>query len=156
MSSYLAAYGEGEERKAKLLKLAAIGVPLALLLTLAGYFFFRHYPQRQQLSGFVDDLRARNYAAAYARFGCTPVTPCRDYSMANFMRDFGPEGEFKDLPSLSVNEKWSCDTQESGGGIIRGFDAGPQRELVLFIANGDARISFAPPRQGWRGCTILP
>jgi len=151
MSSYLAAYGEGAERKARLFKIAAIGIPAALVLSVAAYFFFRHYPQRSQLSGFIADLQAGNHAAAYARWGCTQANPCRDYKWEHFLRDFGPQGEYKDLPSLSVNEKWSCQT-----GIIRGFDAGPNRELILFIAKEDSRMSFAPPRQGWRGCNMLP
>jgi hypothetical protein len=151
MSSYLAGYGEGEERKAKLFKLAVIGIPAALLLGVAVYFFARHFPQRQQLGAFLDDLQNGRHPAAYARFGCTAETPCRDYKYENFLRDFGPQGEFKNLPQRPVNEKWSCE-----GGIIRGFDVGPDRELVLFIAHGDSRLSYAPPRRGWRGCTILP
>jgi hypothetical protein len=151
MSSYLAAYGEGEQRQAKLFKIAAIVIPLALVLGVAGYFFFRHYPQRSQLSGFVDDIQAGRLEAAYARWGCTKANPCRDYKWENFLRDFGPQGDYKDLPSLKISEKWSCES-----GILRGFDAGPNRELILFVANENSHISFAPPRQGWRGCTILP
>lgn len=151
MSSYLAAYGEGEERHAKLFKAAAIGIPAVLLLGVAFYFFARHYPQRRQLDDFISDLRVGHHTAAYARFGCTPSAPCRDYKYENFLRDFGPQGEFKDLPQWKMAEKWSCD-----GGIIRAFAAGPDRELVLFVADGEARLSFAPPRPGWRGCSILP
>lgn len=151
MSSYLAGYGAGEERKAKLLKWAAIGIPAALVLALAVYFFCRHYPQRSQLSGFLDDMRSGSMASAYTRWGCSQQNPCRDYNWQRFLADFGPQGEYKDLPNAQTKEKWSC-----AGGIIRAFNAGRDQEVVFFISSPNPVISFAPPRQGWRGCSVLP
>lgn len=157
MSSYLAGYGEGEERKAKLIKWATIGVPLALVLAVALYFFFRHYPQRSQLSGFLEDMRQGHMASAYQRWGCSQQNPCRDYKWERFVADFGPQGLYKDLPSAKLIEKWSCSSGNQGlGGIIRVFEAGPDREVMLYIAKPEPIIGFAPPRRNWRGCSILP
>ena len=156
MSSYLAGYGEGEERKAKLFKWAALGIPTALVLGVVLYFFLRHYPQRSQLAGFLDDMRAGNVASAYTRWGCSQQNPCRDYNWERFLADFGPKGMYKDLPNAKLTEKWSCSPSDGLGGIIRVFDAGPDHELALYVAKPQPVMGFAPPRRNWRGCSILP
>ena len=151
MDSYLAGYGEGAERKAKLFKWAAIGIPAALVLGIALFFFFRHYPQRTQLSGFMADMRSGDLAAAYTRWGCTQQNPCHGYNWDRFVADFGPKGEYKDLPNAKMSEKWSCE-----GGIIRAFALDADKEVVLYVTSPAPVISFAPPRRGWRGCSMLP
>jgi hypothetical protein len=151
MSSYLAGYGAGEARRAKLIQWAVIGAVLAVVLGIVGYFFGRHYAERAQLAVLVEAVRSQNHAAGHAAFGCTKQAPCRDYSLEKYLRDFGPQGEYRTLAEARVVEKWSCQ-----GGIIRVFDFGGDKQLELFVANTDKLVSFAPPRQAWKGCNILP
>jgi len=151
MDSYLAGYGAGEERKAKLFKWAAIGLPTLLLVGAAAYFGLRHQPQRSQLNGFLDDLRAGQLESAYTRWGCSKASPCRDYNWERFLGDFGPQGQLKGITTAKTIQKLSCTT-----GIVRGFEAGPDGEVVLYVSKPDSVISFAPPQNAWRGCTFLP
>lgn len=151
MSSYLAGYGAGEARRAKVIQWAVIGAILAAVLGLVGYFFLRHYSERANLSALVEAVRSGNHVAGHAQFGCTPQKPCRDYSFEKYLGDFGPKGEYRALPEAKVVESWSCP-----GGIIRVFDFGGGKQLDLIVANTDKLVGFAPPRQAWKGCNILP
>ena len=151
MSGYLAGYGAGEERRAKIIKWALIGALVAVVGGTLGYFGLRHARERAQLDRLVEAVQRGDHAAGHALFGCTPEHPCRDYQMKRYLQDFGPQGEFVKLPEAKISEKWSCE-----GGIVRVYSFGPDKELELFVSSTDYLVSFAPTRRAWKGCTILP
>jgi hypothetical protein len=151
MAGYLENYGAGEAKREGLLKwgiLSAIGV---LVLSVVLFYSFRHFRERQVLDTFLDDLRKKDYKAAYATWGCTESNPCRYFAYDKFLEDFGPQGRYKDASSPKMTQKWSC-----VGGIIRVIEFGAGNDVDLLIDYDKRLVSYAPPRNMWRGCTILP
>lgn len=99
--SYLGSYGAGEAQREHSIK-KWLGIVLgALVLIGLLVLIFRNFSEKRQLSTFLDNLKAKNFAAAYAQYGCTDASPCRDYSMVKFMEDWGPASKYKDV-SLSL------------------------------------------------------
>ncbi|MBY0374220.1 MAG: hypothetical protein K2Q23_09520 [Bryobacteraceae bacterium] len=151
MSSYLATYGAGEQKKADLIKWSILSVVGVAVLSVVLYYSFRHYKERARVSAFFEHIEARNFEAAYELWGCTKQKPCRDYSYEKFLGDWGPQGEYKDAHRASISERFSC-----VGGIIRTLDFGQDRTVSLWVESKDLLITFAPPAKLWRGCTYLP
>jgi hypothetical protein len=90
MGSYLQNYGAGEERRGQIIKRIVIGCATALVLGLAGYFFYHNYPEKRIANSFLEEINAHNYQAAYRDWGCTEQHPCPNYSFERFMNDWGP------------------------------------------------------------------
>lgn len=151
MSGYLENYGAGEAKREGMLKWGIIAAILVLVLSVVLFYSFRHFRERQVLSTFLEALEKKDYKAAYATWGCTDSNPCRYFPYENFLKDFGPEGVYKNPSGVKMTQKWSC-----VGGIIRVLDFGGGNEVDLLIDYDKRLVSYAPPRNMWRGCTILP
>ena len=151
MPGYLEGYGAGEEAKARRIRWVLIGVPSLLVLSVVGYYSFRHYPERQKLGAFLGAVESQNLASAYEMWGCLQAKPCKDYNWERFTEDWGAKGEFRRIATMPVTEKYSC-----VGGIVRTFSFGPDKEMTLYIDTQEHLIHFAPPKRAWKGCTILP
>lgn len=151
MSGYLENYGAGEAKREGILKWGIITALCVVVLSVVLFYSFRHYRERQALSTFLEALERKDYKSAYATWGCTDANPCRYFAYSKFLEDFGPEGRYKDLKSMKVTQKWSC-----VGGIIRVLQFGPDNDVDLLVDYEKRYVSYAPPRNMWRGCTILP
>lgn len=91
MGSYLQQYGVGEEHRNRIIKRVVIAGVTALVLFIAGYFFFHNYPEKRIVNGFLTLINAKDYQAAYRDWGCTDQHPCPNYDFKRFLRDWGPE-----------------------------------------------------------------
>lgn len=151
MASYLENYGAGEAKREGLVKWTVISVVSVLVLSVVLFYSFRHYRERQALDGFIESLQKKDYKGAYAAFGCTDSNPCRYFPYEKFLQDFGPEGVYKNAAAIKMTQKWSC-----VGGIIRVLEFGPGNEADLIIDYEKHLVAYAPPRNMWRGCTVLP
>ena len=151
MASYLENYGAGEAKREGIVKWTVISVLSVLVLSVVLFYSFRHFAERQALDKFVDALKSKDYKAAYASFGCTDSNPCRYFAYEKFLQDFGPDGVYKDTSAVKMTQKWSC-----VGGIIRVLDFGGGNEADLIVDYDKRLVAYAPPRNMWRGCTILP
>jgi hypothetical protein len=151
MSGYLENYGAGEAKREGLVKWGIVAGICVLVLSVVLFYSFRHFRERQVLDAFLDALRAKDYQAAYATWGCTQSNPCRYFAYDKFLEDFGPQGRYKDVSGLKITQKWSC-----VGGIIRVVEFGAGNDVDLLIDYDKRWVSYAPPRNMWRGCTILP
>ena len=151
MASYLENYGAGEAKREGIVKWTVISVLSVLVLSVVLFYSFRHFAERQALDKFVDALKSKDYKAAYATFGCTDSNPCRYFAYEKFLQDFGPSGVYKDPSAVKMTQKWSC-----VGGIIRVLDFGGGNEADLIVDYDKRLVAYAPPRNMWRGCTILP
>ena len=151
MSSYLATYGAGEQKKADLIKWSVLTVLGVAVLSVVLYYSFRHYRERGQISAFLEQIESKNFPEAYKLWGCSKEQPCRDYSYEKFLEDWGPAGEYKNAHQARISERFSC-----VGGIIRTLDFGQDRTVSLWVESKDLLVTFAPPPKLWRGCTYLP
>lgn len=143
MAGYLDHYGEGDARREKIVKYTVL--TLAVVLAVGGflYFWFKNYRQEKQVERFFELLAAKDYAAAYALWGCTEQTPCRDYPMRAFMEDWGT-GD-RDPKSFRVVKSRSC-----GSGVILTVETGKPEPEKLWVERGSLILSYSP----WPDCRV--
>jgi hypothetical protein len=91
MSSYLQTYGEGEERRNRVIKIIILSLIGLLILLWAFYLFFHNYSEKQTVSRFLEKVNKHDYAGAYADWGCTTAAPCKNYDYNRFLQDWGPD-----------------------------------------------------------------
>jgi hypothetical protein len=139
MAGYLDQYGAGEERREKIVKWVVISV----LVVLAGggllYAAFHDYPEERQVGRFFQLLEQRNYQAAYTLWGCNKpdARACQDYSIADFMKDWGPDAA--PVTSGDVLDGESC-----GSGVIVDVDAGKAGDKKLWVERSSHFLAFPP------------
>ncbi|MFL6353095.1 MAG: hypothetical protein ACJ74Z_14775 [Bryobacteraceae bacterium] len=92
MGSYLQQYGAGDERRIRIIKTIIIAGVIVASLAIAGYLFFRNYPEKQVVKQFLAEVNSRQYQAAYRDWGCTSSNACRDYDYRRFMQDWAGKG----------------------------------------------------------------
>lgn len=143
MSGYLETYGVGQEKRERRLKRVALVAAAVIVAAGAFYFFFRNYRETQQAKLFFELLRNKDYTAAYALWGCTPATPCRDYSMARFMEDWGPQSGHADLSAFEITRVRGC----SAGVIIEANFGGGVIEY-LWVDRAHRNLGYAPQYVG--------
>jgi hypothetical protein len=145
MAGYLEQYGAGEEqrqRRGKIVKIVAIALVAAVLISGALYFNFHNYREERQVKQFLSRLDARDYKAAYALFGCTDASPCRYYPLDKFMEDWGPNSGHSGFAHARITRSRSC-----GSGVLLTLDYGQSRQEKLWVERRDMSIGF-PPVQG--------
>lgn len=139
MSDYLSTYGAGEAQRASSIKKWILIVLAAVVAAGLLALLLRNFSEKRQVSAFLDHLRQQDYRAAYAQFGCTDAQPCRDYSLAKFMEDWGPQSSHKDYSQAGTEAIRSCKT-----GLIEGLTF-PSGEMVPLVVQRDTKtIGFAP------------
>lgn len=143
MPGYLEEYGAGEEKREATIKWIVLSVLGALLVGSVLYFTFRDFREERQIKLFLSLLQKQDYKSAYALWGCTDSTPCRDYKFDKFMEDWGPQGvDAKIAASGSLSEGEPC-----GSGYL-GVVTGGGKQAELFVDKRDHFISFSP----WPAC----
>jgi hypothetical protein len=142
MASYLEAYGEAEqqhEKRIRVLKWAALGLVIATLAGLTLFSIFRNYSEEQRVKAFVQLLKDKNYQAAYQMWGCTPSTPCRDYSFQRFMDDWGPTSPHANATTARIRSSDTC-----GTGVVIPVDFAGTEPVPLWVERGSNNIGFSP------------
>ena len=139
MSEFLEGYGVADAKRERRWKWIVGSVLAVLLVGFSGWLLFRDYREERAAKQFFDLLRQKDYDNAYRMWGCDPATPCRDYSMANFMEDWGPTGVHGQIDKLKFGKKKSCDT-----GIIQFLEYGPDDTVNLWVERSNLTLSFAP------------
>ncbi len=155
MSTLLGEYDAGGAHREKWIKYAILGGVAAILIGFSLYFGLRNFSKRQKLDAFIEHLQKKDYRPAYALWGCSDETPCRDYSFEKFMNDWGPESPAADAQSAQVINKATCGTVFSPTGILRVYRFAPDYDVSLWVDSGDGNIGFAPVI-GRMQCTVLP
>ena len=144
MAGFLDDYGVADERREKIVKRIVIAAAVVIIAGGILYFFFRNFREERQIRTFIDLLNQKNYVAAYALWGCTPETPCRDYPLQEFMKDWGPASPHANISSVKLARTRSCAT-----GIIQTLDFGGGEVVDLWVERKDRTIGFAP----WPVCS---
>jgi hypothetical protein len=145
MGGYLDTYGAGVERRITIMRRLAIWTLAILAATGIVVFTFRivipNRAEQTEVSRFFNLLGARQYKQAYAMWGCTDATPCRDYSFAAFMGDWGPEAV--PISTFAVLDGESC-----GSGVIVDVDSGKAGDKKLWVERQSRTLGFLPPGPG--------
>lgn len=138
MAGYLDHYGENDARREKLIKYTALTLLAALVLGGGLYFWFKNYRQERQVQQFFELLARKDYLGAYALWGCTEATPCREYPLDAFMKDWAPRQ--RDPSTYSVVKSRSC-----GSGVIITVDTGLGEGYdKLWVERKDLTLAFSP------------
>lgn len=139
MTSFMEEYGEGEERRGRLIRRIVAAVLAATLIGLVGYLFFRNYSEKSLVKKFASELNAKQFDQAYRTWGCTDSVPCRDYTYQRFLQDWGPD---KAKSEWKVTDLDGCPT-----GVIVTVSGGPE-PAPLWVDRGGHTLGFSP----WPEC----
>ncbi|MBL8240327.1 MAG: hypothetical protein JNM66_23100 [Bryobacterales bacterium] len=131
-------YGVADARREKRNK--RIIYSLVSLVVLGGvlWFFFRNYKEEARVKEFLVLLERQDFQSAYAMWGCTHATPCRDYKMEQFLRDWGPQSDAAKAGAIQRSKVKSCDK-----GIIQLLQINGQ-DVNLYVDRSTLVIGFAP------------
>jgi hypothetical protein len=136
MAGYLDSYGAGDERRARIVKLAAVSVvALAILFGLL-YFFFRNYSQEQQAKRFFQLLEAHDYNAAYNMWVSSDAERT-GYPMSAFLQDWGPQ-------AMNVHNFSILDAESCGNNVIVDTDLGAAGDKKLWVNRRTLELGFGP------------
>lgn len=138
MPGYLEGYGEGEERRGKIIKWTALAVLIIAVLAGALYFILRDRSEKKRVEAFFDDLKRKDYTSAYELWGCSQAHPCPQYAFNKFMEDWGPASPHANVDTAKITKTKSCST-----GIIQ-FVQFPGDEVQLWVERRSKAIGFAP------------
>ena len=139
MAGYLFDYGVKDlkrEKRNKQIVLAVVG-----LVILGGifYYFARTFREERTVSHFVSLLSSQDYKGAYALWGCTGETPCRDYQFERFMEDWGPKSPYARPAEIDKVLAETC------GNAVWVTIKTPKTEELGLAVDGDTRqLSFTP------------
>jgi len=158
MAGYLDQYGAGDERREKRNKWIFILGAAGLVLLFFWFFLFvwdkteilrlqsvarlaqvlRNHKQENQVRSFLGLLQRQDYKAAYAMWGCTDAHPCKDYTYAAFMKDWGPQTG-PNPAQYTILRSRSC-----GSGVIVTVDFAKGQEQWLWVQRSDLTMGFSP------------
>jgi hypothetical protein len=140
MAGYLDHYGAGDERREKILKLAAGSLVALVLIGGSLFFVFHNYRQERQVQRFFELVAGHDYKAAYALWGCTEAKPCDGYPFSSFLQDWGPSsGNAQNSAAYRIAKSRSC-----GNGVILTVDVGSNRQEKLWVNRDNLTIGFSP------------
>jgi len=135
MGSYLQQYGAGDERRIRITKMIVIACAIVIILAIAGYLFFRNYPEKQMVKHFLGEVNGHQYETAYRDWGCTPSHPCRDYDFNRFMRDWGAK----------VSSPWNIASVDGCKTFVTvNVQANGAELQSLAVERGTHTMTFAP------------
>lgn len=138
MGGYLDNFGNSDARHERGVRRIILGLLLCVLIACDAYLLFRGWGPKHRVAAFFDQLRAGNYQTAYQTWGCTPQSPCRDYSMVKFMEDWGPKGVYGNLSGLHFGYARYCEE-----GVVRRVRIGGEW-MSVFASSLEPSLSFYP------------
>jgi hypothetical protein len=88
MGTYLQQYGEGDERRGRIVKRIVLAALAVVIIAIASYLLVHNFPEKQVAKHFLAEINTGNYDQAYRDWGCAP-TPCKNYDKSRFLADWG-------------------------------------------------------------------
>ena len=154
MADFLTGYGDKDVKRAtrnKRVVLAVVGLVAAGGLF---WYFAKTFMEERTVNRFVSLLSSQDYKGAYAMWGCTDQTPCRDYKMERFMEDWGPKSPYANASEISTTLAESC-----GNSVWITIKTPKTAELGLAVDADTSLISFTPEARcpgKWRLREFIP
>jgi hypothetical protein len=143
MAGYLDSYGVTDQKRERRLKSILLFTAIAVIVGLAGFLFLRNFQEKRALNSFFDALKANNHQEAYRIWGCTPESPCRDYSFEKFMEDWGPGGPYSNAEAARITTVDSC-----GTGVVMTIQYPKAEPFGIWVERETRTLGFAP----WHRC----
>ena len=139
MAGFLDDYGAGDERRARIWKIAVVSVLAVAAVTGLAYYFFHNYSQEQRVKRFFSLLETHHYEAAYQLWA--PTEDARNqYPMKSFLQDWGPP---LNVTGYTILDGESCDKS-----VIVDVDAGPAGDRKIWVDRNSLSMSFPPSEAG--------
>ncbi|HLK61814.1 MAG TPA: hypothetical protein VKU19_00145 [Bryobacteraceae bacterium] len=138
MAGYLEKYGEGEERRIKIIKTLVISLVSLLVVGGVLFFIFHNYRQEQQVKRFFALLEQKDYQNAYIMWVRTE-SDRKGYSYDMFMKDWGPDSDHRDVSDFRISKSRSC-----GNGVILTVDFGKSQREKLWVQREELTIGYSP------------
>lgn len=139
MSGFLETYGQGEEQRGRWIRRVVLASLLLLAVGLTLFLLLRNYREVRQAKRFFELLGKKDYAAAYALWGCTVESPCRHYTMEKFMEDWGPSSPHADASQVKIVHTKGCTD-----GVILEVQFGSSPPDYLWVERSTRNLGFAP------------
>jgi hypothetical protein len=146
VAGYLDHYGEGDEKREKKIKRTLLVLFIATVAGAALFFMFKNYRQERRVKAFLTHLSQKDYRSAYALWGCSEASPCRDYAFEKFMEDWGPQSPRAKTDRYRITRSRSC-----GSGVVLTVETGGDQPEYLWVEKRDLSIGFSP----YPGCPNL-
>ncbi len=120
-------------RREKITKYTVLGLILALIAGVTLYIIFKNWREEREVRRFLTALEQSDYQSAYRIWKPEP-----SYAYKDFMRDWGPNGDYGKISSFKMVRSRS----HSNGVIVTMMING--REARLWVDRESRSISFAP------------
>ncbi len=143
MAGYLDTYGVADYKRARMKKRLFFTVFGTAITALLLFVLFRNFPEKRTVRHFLNAVGSGDYQKAYQMWGCTPATPCRDYSFQKFMEDWGAKGQYANVKAATVTTVDSC-----GNGVVTTLQYPSAEPVGLWVERSTKVISFSP----WPRC----
>ncbi len=121
----------GRERRNRRILIGAI---LLLVVVALLYWQFKNYPQERAAKRFLAALERQEYREAYDIWKPDPFS----YRYQDFMRDWGPEGEYGKVERFQMTG-----SRSRGSGVIVTFRING-KEARIWVEKTDKSLSFPP------------
>ena len=124
-----------------------IGVVLSLLVAALLYWQFKNYRQERVAKRFLATLERQEYREAYdiwmseessVKSGVRQSKPLPSYRYQDFLRDWGPEGEYGKVERFEMTG-----SRSRGAGVIVTFRING-KEARIWVEKADKSLSFPP------------
>ena len=134
-------YDPARERKKKTVFITIVCV---VIVSAAGLWWFRHWPQERIVDRFFNSLQSKDYKSAYAIWQHDPEweqhpQKYTQYPFNDFYRDWGPGGDW----GLVKDHHVDCTASAGNGAIVVVSVNGRVDKAKVWVAK-DKTLSFAP------------
>lgn len=137
--AFMEGYGVRDARREKTIKRIVGSVLLVAVISVFLYFWLRDRTEKRYVQEFLQHLRAHDYKAAYALWGCTETQPCRSYPFQEFLRDWGPAS-----PHANASAARIAGGQHCTGGVIQVLEFPGTEDVQLLVGRREQAIGFNP------------
>lgn len=139
MAGYLDEFGVKDAKREKRNKIIIYSV---LALVIGGgtiWYFARTFTEERVVKRFISSLESKDYKAAYAMWGCTDQSPCRDYKFDKFLEDWGEKSPYSKPSEISITLAETC-----GNSVWISIQTPKTEELGLSVDPETRFLSFTP------------
>lgn len=139
MADYLADFGVKDQKREKRNKVIVLSVLSVAIVGGLVWYFARTFSEERTAKHFIALLESKDYKGAYAMWGCTDQTPCRDYKFERFLEDWGPKSPYANPSEISFTLSEPC-----GNSVWITLKTPKTEELGISVDPDSKVLSFTP------------